>query len=30
LEKLGVHSKANLRVLLLDLGVRRWEEGEDQ
>jgi DNA-binding CsgD family transcriptional regulator len=30
LEKLGVHSKADLRVLLLDLGVRRWEEGEDQ
>jgi len=26
LEKLGVHSKADLRVLLLDLGVRGWEE----
>jgi DNA-binding CsgD family transcriptional regulator len=26
LEKLGVRSKADLRVLLLDLGVRWWEE----
>jgi RNA polymerase sigma factor (sigma-70 family) len=26
LEKLGVRSKADLRLLLLDLGIRWWEE----
>ena len=26
LEKLGVHSKAELRLLLLALGIRWWEE----
>ncbi len=26
LEKLGVHSKAELRLLLLELGIRWWEE----
>jgi RNA polymerase sigma factor (sigma-70 family) len=26
LEKLGVNSKADLRLLLLDLGIRWWEE----
>lgn len=30
LEKLGVRSKIELRVLLLDLGVRWWEGGDDR
>ncbi len=29
LKKLGLHSKADLRLLLLELGVRRWEAGEE-
>jgi RNA polymerase sigma factor (sigma-70 family) len=30
LEKLGVSSKADLRLLLLDLGIRWWEEAPSE